>query len=257
MSNKDIVPALFEEHKIRRVVDKGIVYYSAIDVVGAIIPESKDPGNLWAKTKPSLKADGIQLVNIIHRFKLLAVDGKMRLTDCLSAENVILMIEYLHSPKAAPFRIWFARLTSERIEEIQNPEKGIDNAIAAYKRQGKSDEWIEARIKGRTIRKEETAVLQSHGITKPKDFAHFTDRTNVAVYGHKAHVEKALRGLSKSQSLRDCSTKTELGLLFLHEGACSEGIEKTNAQGRAQIDGVYDVVGGIIADTKRALESAF
>ena len=79
----------------------------------------------------------------------------------------------------------------------------------------------------------------------------------MAVYGHKAHVEKALRGLSKSQSLRDCSTKTELGLLFLHEGACSEGIEKTNAQGRAQIDGVYDVVGGIIADTKRALENAF
>ena len=86
MPNKDIVPVLFEEHKIRRVADKGIIYYSAIDIIAAIT-ESKDPGNLWAKTKPSLKTDGLQLANIIHRFKLLAVDGKMRLTDCLSPEN--------------------------------------------------------------------------------------------------------------------------------------------------------------------------
>ena len=136
MPNKDRVPALFEEHKIRRVADKGIIYYSAIDIIAAIT-ESKDPGNLWAKTKPSLKADGIQLANIIHRFKLLAIDGKMRLTDCLSAENVILMIEYLH------------------------------------------------------------------------------------------------------------------------ESACRDGIEKTDAYGRPQIDGIYDVVDSIISDTKPALESAF
>ena len=257
MPNKDIVPALFEGHKIRRVVDKGVVYYSAIDVVGAIIPESKDPGNLWAKTKPSLKADGIQLVNIIHRFKLLAVDGKMRLTDCLSAENVILMIEYLHSPKAAPFRIWFAQLTAERIEEIQNPAKGIENSMKRWEEMGKDAKWIEARVKGMTIRKGETAVLQSHGISKPQDFAHFTDRTNVAVYGHTAKVEKAIRKIGKSQNLRDCSTETELGLLFLHESACKDGIEKTDAYGRPQIDGVYDVVDSIISQTKQALESAF
>lgn len=256
MPNKDIVPALFEGHKIRRVSDEGIIYYSAVDIIAAIT-NTLNPNDLWYQTKKNLSKDEIQLSNIIRRFKLQAEDGKMRLTDCLSAENALLMIEYLHSPKAAPFRVWISQLASERIEEIQNPAKGVENAIEAYKRQGKADKWIEARLKGIAIRKEETAVLQSHGITKAVDFAHFTDRTNMAVYGHKAQTEKALRRIPKSQSLRDCSTETELGLLFLHESACREGIEKTSAYGRHQIDGVYDIVGGIIANTKQALESAF
>ena len=256
MPNKDIVPALFEGHKIRRVSDEGIIYYSAVDIIAAIT-NTLNPNDLWYQTKKNLSKDAIQLSNIIRRFKLQAEDGKMRLTDCLSAENVILMVEYLHSPKAAPFRVWFAQLASERIEEIQNPAKGVENAIEAYKKQGKSGAWIEARMRGIATRKSETDTLQSHGITKAVDFAHFTDRTNVAVYGHKAQTEKALRGITKSQSLRDCSTETELGLLYLHESACRDGIEKTDAYGRTQIDGVYDVVGGIIANTKQALDNAF
>lgn len=256
MANKDLVPALFEEHKIRRVADKGIIYYSAIDIIAAIT-ESKDPRKLWVWTKHALEADGIQLSNIARRFKLQAEDGKMRLTDCLSAENVILMIEYLHSPKAAPFRIWFAQLTAERIEEIQNPAKGIENSMKRWEEMGKDAKWIEATVKGMAIRKGETAVLQAHGISKPQDFAHFTDRTNVAVYGHTAKVEKAIRKVGKTQNLRDCSTETELGLLYLHESACRDGIEKTDAYGRPQIDGVYDVVDSIISNTKHALESAF
>ena len=250
MPNKDIVPALFEGRKIRRVADKGIIYYSAVDIIAAITGTS-NPNDLWYQTKKILGKDEIQLSNIIRRFKLIAEDGKMRLTDCLSAENVILMIEYLHSPKAAPFRIWFARLTAERIEEIQNPAKKRWEEI------GKDAKWREVRVKGVAIRKEETAVLRVHGISKPRDFAHFTDRTNVAVYGHTAKVEKAIRKVGKSQSLRDCSTETELSLLYLHESACIDGIEKTDAYGRPQIDGVYDVVDSIISNTKQALESAF
>lgn len=256
MPNKDIVPALFEGHRIRRIMADGIVYYPGVDILSAIV-ETVNSRSLWYKTKKSLEKEGIQLSTISRRFKLLAEDGKMRFFDCLSSENVILMIEYLRSPKAAPFRVWFAQLASERIEEIQNPEKGINNAIAAYKRHGKSDSWIEARMRGIAARKSETDTLQAHGITKAVDFAHFTDRTNVAVYGHKAQIEKARRGITKTQNLRDCSTETELGLLFLHESACREGIEKTCAYGHSQIDGVYDVVGGIIANTKQALESAF
>ncbi|MBQ1427362.1 MAG: hypothetical protein IIZ04_00615 [Aeriscardovia sp.] len=256
MPNKDIVPALFEGHKIRRVSDEGTIYYSAVDIIAAIT-NTLNPNDLWYQTKKNLSKDEIQLSNIIRRFKLQAEDGKMRLTDCLSAKNALLMIEYLHSPKAAPFRVWISQLASERMEEIQNPEKGIENSIRRWKQMGKSDPWIEARIKGMAIRKSETAVLQAHGITKPVDFAHFTDQTNLAVYGHKARAEKARRGITKSQSLRDCSTETELGLLFLHESACKEGVEKTSAYGRTQIDGVYGVVGRIIADTKHALDNAF
>lgn len=257
MPSKDIVPALFEGHKIRTTKnEKGEVVYCFSDIL-AVASDTSNPRHEMANVKIALQREGIQLSQIMEQFKFRASNGKLYTMWGGTRKQILRALQEVHTRKAALVKAWLADLAEERLEEIENPEKGIDNAIAAYKRQGKSDEWIEARIKGRTIRKEETSVLQSHGITKPKDFAHFTDRTNVAVYGHKAHVEKALRGLSKSQSLRDYSTKTELGLLFLHEGACSEGIEKTNAQGRTQIDGVYDVVGGIIADTKRALESAF
>lgn len=256
MPNKDIVPALFEGHKIRRVSDEGTIYYSAVDIIAAIT-NTLNPNDLWYQTKKNLSKDEIQLSNIIRRFKLQAEDGKMRLTDCLSAKNALLMIEYLHSPKAAPFRVWISRLASERIEEIQNPEKGIENSLRRWKQMGKTDSWIEARVKGIAIRKQETSVLQPHGISLPKDFAHFTDRTNKAVYSHKAKVEKALKKVGKGGNLRDGSSQTELILLSLHEDSCARGIESSNAYGKAQIDGVYDIVGGIIFSAKSALDCAF
>ena len=257
MSNKDIVPALFEGHKIRTTKNKkGEVVYCFSDIL-AVASDTSNPRHEMANVKIALQREGIQLSQIMEQFKFRASNGKLYMMWGGTRKQILRALQEVHTRKAALVKAWLADLAEERLEEIENPEKGIDNAIAAYKRQGKSDSWIEARLRGKAIRKGETAVLQSHGITKPKDFAHFTDKTNVAVYGHKAQIEKARRGITKSRSLRDCSTETELGLLFLHEGACKDGIEKTDAYGRAQIDGVYDVVGGIIADTKRALENAF
>lgn len=256
MPNKDIVPALFEGHKIRTTHEGQEVIYCLSDICVAITGTSNARSQMY-NIKKSLEKQGIQMSQILRQVKFRASDGKLYKMWGGTRKEILRILQELRHPNVAPFKMWFADLVEERLEEIENPEKGIDNAIAAYKRQGKSDSWIEARLRGKAVRKGETAVLQSHGIAKPADFAHFTDKTNIAVYGHKAQIEKARRGITKSQSLRDCSTETELGLLFLHEGACRDGIEKTNAQGRVQIDGVYDVVGGIIADTKRALENAF
>lgn len=255
-SKAEIVPAMFEDSPIRRTVENGTVYYSIVDVVRAIT-SSKNPNALWGMTKKVLSSEGLQLLNIIYRFKLTASDGKKRLTDCADQAGIILIIEYLHSPKAAPFRVWFSHLASERIEEIENPEKGIENSMRRWEEMGKSNAWIETRVKGIAIRKQETSVLQSHGISAPKDFAHFTDRTNKAVYGHKAKVEKELKKVGKGGNLRDGSSQTELILLSLHEDSCARGIESSNAYGKAQIDGVYDIVGGIISSTKSALDCAF
>lgn len=256
MPNKDIVPALFEGHKIRTTHEGQEVIYCLSDICAAITGTSNPNAQIY-NIKKSLEKQGIQLSQILREYKFKASNGRHYRMWGGTRKEILRILQELRHPNVAPFKMWFADLVEERLEEIENPAKGVENAIEAYKRQGKSDPWIEARIKGIAIRKGETAVLQSHGITKAVDFAHFTDRTNVAVYGHKAQTEKALRGISKSQSLRDCSTETELGLLFLHESACRDGIEETEAYGRTQIDGVYDVVGGIIANTKQALESAF
>jgi hypothetical protein len=255
-SQSAIVPAFFENHPIRRTINDGTVKYSIVDVVRAITG-SADAGNLWTKTKKVLENDGIELVKIIHRLKLTAPDGKKRLTDCADQAGIILIIEYLHSPKAAPFRVWFSHLASERLEEIKNPSKGIDNAVKRWKEMGKSDEWIAWRLKGKISRKSETDTLQAHGITKPVDFAHFTDRTNKAVYGATAEEVKEDKGLNKTDSLRDNSSALELRFLDLHELGCSVGIEQRKAYGRTQIDGVYDVVDGIVENTKQAFIDAF
>ena len=256
MANKDIVPVLFEEHKIRRKIVDGVVYYSLVDIIAAITG-STSPSKLWVWTKNALKTDGIELSSITRRLKLTASDGKKYFTDCAEGKNVILIIEYLRSPKAAPFKVWFAKLTAERIEEIENPSKGVENSIRRWKQMGKSDPWIAERVKGIGIRNAETDVLKAHGISAPKDFAHFTDRTNVAVYGHTAKVEKAIRKVPARANLRDASSMTELALLGFHESACSMGIGKRDAQGKVEIDGVYDVVSGIVSTAKQSLLAAF
>lgn len=122
---------------------------------------------------------------------------------------------------------------------------------------GKSAPWIAERVKGIGARNVETDVLKAHGISAPKAFAHFTDRTNVAVYGHTAKVEKAIRKVPASANLRDASSITELSLLGFHESACAMGIENRKAQGKSQIDGVYDVVGGIVSTAREKLLEAF
>lgn len=247
---------MFEDNPIRRTVDNGTVFYSIVDVVSAITG-STTPRKLWVWTKNEIITDGLQLSNITRRLKLKASDGKMRLTDCADQAGIILIIEYLHSPKAAPFRVWFSHLASERLEEIENPSKGIDNAVKRWKEMGKSEEWIAWRLKGKISRKSETDTLQAHRITKPVDFAHFTDRTNKAVYGATAEEVKENRGLAKTDSLRDNSSALELRFLDLHELGCSMGIEQRKAYGRSQIDGVYDVVDGIVENTKQAFIDAF
>ena len=229
MPNKDIVPALFEGHKIRTTHDGREVIYCLSDICMAITGTSNARSQMY-NIKKSLEKQGIQLSQILRQVKFRASDGKLYKMWGGTRKEILRVVQELRHPNVAPFKMWFADLVEERLEEIENPARGVENAIAAYRRQGKSDSWIEARMRGIAARKSETDTLQSHGITKAADFAHFTDRTNVAVYGRKAQTEKALR---------------------------REGIEKTSAYGRCQIDGVYDKIGGIISDTKQALENAF
>lgn len=255
--SEEIALITFDPKTLRTAVnEKGETVYCLSDVL-AMVSETSNPRRYMSDIKIAFKKQGIQLSEIIVQYRFKATNGRYYSMLGGTREQIFRVLQEVNSPRVAPFKSWLAKLGNERLEEIENPAKGVEHAIEAYKRQGKSGPWVEARMRGIAARKSETDTLQSHGITKAVDFAHFTDRTNVAVYGHKAQTEKALRGVPKSRSLRDCSTETELGLLYLHESACRDGIEKTDAYGRTQIDGVYDVVGGIIVNTKQALDNAF
>ena len=256
MADKDIIPALFEGHQIRTTHEGQEVIYCLSDICVAITGVNNARAQMY-NIKKSLEKEGIQLSQILRQFKFRASNGKLYTMWGGTRKEILRVLQELHHPNVAPFKMWFAELAEGRLQEIENPSKGVENSMRRWKQMGKSDPWIAERVKGIGIRNAETDVLKAHGISAPKDFAHFTDRTNVAVYGHTAKAEKAIRKVPARANLRDASSMTELALLGFHESVCSMGIEKRDAQGKAQIDGVYDVVGGIVSTAKQSLLAAF
>jgi phosphoribosyl-ATP pyrophosphohydrolase len=255
--SKEIAPITFDPKTLRTAVnEKGETVYCLSDVL-AMVTETKSPKDEMYHVKRSLAKQGVQLSQIVRQLKFRAKDGKRYSMLGGTREQIFRVLQEVNSPRVAPFKSWLAKLANERIEEIENPEKGIINARSQWKKMGKSDAWISKRIKGIATRNEECETLKQHGITAQKDFAYFTDRTNLAVYGRKAKEEKEHRHLPATANLRDNSSEREIALLYLHEDACKQGIEKRNAYGKREIDGVYDVVGSIISNTARQLSEAF
>lgn len=258
----ELIPAgtlveIYKSHKLRTAkLEDGTEVWVVTDVIAAIT-QSKDPQHYWYNVKRRMEKEGNQYVSNCYTLKIQAEDGKFYATEAMTREQIFRMLQSIPSKNAEPFKLWLAKLGNERLEEIENPEKGIANARNQWKKMGKSDAWISKRIEGIGIRNEECETLKQHGITAQKDFAYFTDRTNLAVYGRKAKEEKLHRHLPATANLRDHSSMGEVMLLGLHEDACKQGIEKRNAYGRQEIDGVYDIVGGIIFNTARQLEEAF
>jgi hypothetical protein len=255
--SKEIAPITFDPKTLRTAVnEKGETVYCLSDVLAMVVDTPRQRKYLY-DLKTALNKEGIQLSEIIGQYKFKATNGRRYSMLGGTREQIFRVLQEVNSPRVAPFKSWLAKLANERIEEIENPEKGISNARSQWKRMGKSDAWIKQRIEGIETRNEECETLKKHGITAQKDFAYFTDRTNLAVYGRKAKEEKLHRHLPATANLRDNSSIVEIGLISLHESACAKGIEKRNAYGKQQIDGVYDVVGSIISNTARQLSEAF
>ena len=139
---------IFEDRKIRTVWDdeQEKWYFSIVDTVG-ILTESKDATAYWRKLKQRLKAEGNETVTNCHAFKMRALDGKMRLTDVADTEQLFRLIQSIPSPKAEPFKQWMAHVASVRIDQMQDPELSIEQAMVDYKRLGYSDAWINQRLK--------------------------------------------------------------------------------------------------------------
>ena len=213
---------LFQDRKVRTLWDdeKEKWYFSITDVV-AILTESIDPLAYWRKLKQRLKAEGNETVTNCHGLKMLAADGKMRLTDVADTEQLFRLIQSIPSPKAEPFKMWLAQVGRERIDEIDDPEIGIDRLMETYLRKGYSKEWVNQRLKSIEIRKELTDEWENRGVKKGQEYAILTDEITKAWSGFTTKQYKGFKNLKK-ENLRDHMTNLELVLNMLAEASTTE-----------------------------------
>jgi hypothetical protein len=221
---------LFEDKKVRTIWDaeQEKWYVSIIDVI-AVLTESVNPNAYWRKLKQRLKEEGNETVTNCHGLKMLAPDGKMRLTDVADTEQLFRLIQSIPSPKAEPFKLWLAQLASERLDEMQDPELTIDRALEQYLQLGYSENWINQRLKSIEIRKELTDEWKNRGLKEGQQFATLTDIISKSWSGKTTKEYKILKGLKK-ENLRDNMTNTELILNMLAEASTKDISQAVNPE---------------------------
>jgi hypothetical protein len=228
--SKDTAIKLFEEKQVRSIwdADHEKWYISIVDVID-ILTESADSNAYWRKLKQRLKAEGNETVTNCHGLKMLAQDGKMRMTDVADTEQLFRLIQTIPSPKAEPIKLWLAKVASERLDEMQDPELSIDRALENYMNLGYSENWINQRIKSIEIRKELTDEWKKRGLIEGQQFATLTDIITKAWSNKTTKEYKMLKGLKK-ENLRDNMTNTELILNMLAEASTKDISVATNPE---------------------------
>lgn len=193
-------------------------YFSIVDVIAVLTdsPNYQTARNYWKVLKNRLNKEGNETVTNCNQLKMRAADGKMRMTDVADTEQLLRLIQSVPSPKAEPFKQWLAKVGSQRLDQLQDPELSIQQALQDYRRLGYSDDWINQRLKSIEIRKELTDEWQRTGITDNKDFAVLTNILTKTWSGKTVKEYKQHKGLKK-QNLRDNMTSTELILNMLAE----------------------------------------
>ena len=219
---------LFEDKVVRSHWDSEQEewYFSVVDVV-AVLTESENPNNYWKVLKNRLKKEGSQLVTNCNQLKMPSSDGKMYKTDCMNTEQLFRLIQSIPSPKAEPFKLWMAQVAKERLDEMQDPEQGIQRALLEYRALGYSENWINQRLKSIEIRKDLTDEWKKHGLKEGIQFATLTDIIYKTWAGKTAKEYKEFKGLKK-ENLRDNMTNKELVLNMLAELSTKEISESSN-----------------------------
>jgi len=221
---------IFEEKKVRTVWDDAEEkwYFSVVDAV-AVLTDSPDPRNYWKVLKHRLKKEGNQSVTDCNQLKLPSSDGKYYKTDVADTEQLFRLIQSIPSPKAEPFKLWMAQVAADRLDQMQDPELGIEQALTDYKRLGYSDNWINQRLKSIEIRKDLTDEWKRHGLKEGVQFATLTDIIYSTWSGMTAKEYKQFKGLKK-ENLRDNMTNRELVLNMLAELSTKDISESRNPE---------------------------
>ena len=248
---------IFEDRKIRTVWDdeQEKWYFSIIDTI-EVLTDSKDyttARKYWNKLKQRLKEEGNETVTNCHQFKMRALDGKMRLTDVADTEQLFRLIQSIPSPKAEPFKQWMAHVASVRIDQMQDPELSIEQAMADYKRLGYSDAWINQRLKSIEVRKELTDEWKRTGVKEGVEFATLTDIITREWSDMRTKEYKQLKGLKK-ENLRDNMTNVELALNILAEASTAEISKQKNPHGFKQNVTIAREGGSVAKVARKQLE---
>ena len=256
--NKKQVINLFEEQKIRMEWDdeQEKWFFSIVDVC-AVLTDSKDyltARKYWNKLKQRLKEEGNETVTNCHQLKMKAADVKMRLTDVADMEQMFRVIQSIPSPKAEPFKQWMAKIASQRIDQMQDPELNFEQAYADYRRLGYSDRWINQRLKSIEVRKGLTDEWDRAGVKEGQQYATLTDIITQAWSGKTTRQYKQYKGLKK-ESLRDNMTNIELALNILAEASTTEISKAQNPKGFKQSAAVARKGGKIAGDARKKLEA--
>ena len=254
MAKKEIIK-LFEEKKVRTVwYDKEEKCYFSIVYVFAVLTDSAYAQAYWRKLKQRLRQEGNETVTNCHGLKMRAADGKMRMTDVADTEQLFRIIQSIPSPKAEPFKQWMAQVASLRLEQMQDPEMSIEQAIADYKRLGYSNQWINRRVKIIEVRKELTDEWNRSGVKDNVEYASLTDIITREWSGMTTKQYKHHKGLKK-ESLRDNMTNVELALNMLAEASTTEISKQKNPKGFAQSAQVAQEGGSVAKAARVQLES--
>ncbi|WP_455624352.1 BRO-N domain-containing protein [Parabacteroides sp.] len=254
MTQKESI-RLFEERKVRAIWDdeQEEWYFSIVDVI-QILTDSADGRKYWNKLKQRLKEEGSELVTNCHQLKLRATDGKMRLTDVANTEQLFRLIQSVPSPKAEPFKLWIAQVAKERLDQMQDPELSIEQAMADYKRLGYSDNWINQRLKSIEIRKDLTDEWKKRGLEEGLHFATLTDIIYKSWSDMTSKEYKRFKGLRK-ENLRDNMTNKELVLNMLAELSTKEISETSEPETFSEHINVAQQGGEVARNARLELEA--
>jgi len=245
---------LFEEKNVRTIWDeeKEEWYISIVDVV-AVLTESANPNNYWKVLKNRLKKEGNESVTNCNQLKMQSSDGKFYKTDVADVEQLFRLIQSIPSPKAEPFKLWLSQLARERLQEIDDPEQGIDRLMEYYHRKGYSEGWINQRLKSIEVRKELTDEWEKRVVRKGQEFALLTDVITQTWAGMTTKEYKQHKGL-KTESLRDNMTNLELVLNMLAEASTTEISKKKKPVTFVESTKVAKQGGSVAAAARQKLE---
>lgn len=246
---------LFEDKAIRTAWDEEAEewYFSIVDVV-AVLTDSPNPQTYWRVLKKRLKDEGNETVTNCNGLKMTAADGKKRLTDVATTEQLLRIIQSIPSPKAEPFKLWLAEVGRERIEETIDPELTFERALETYLKKGYTREWINQRLQAIQVRKELTDEWQDRGVQKGVEYAILTDEITRAWSGMTTRQYKKLKGLKK-ENLRDNMSTMEIVLNMLAEATTTELSKVHQPQGFEESKEIAKRGGSYAGETRKSIEA--
>ena len=247
--------AIFKGKEIRKVIFQNEWWFSVVDVVQALTDQSDNltARKYWNKLAQRLRDEGSEVVTNCHLLKLLALDGKMRETDCANTESIFRIIQSIPSPKAEPFKRWLAKVGYERVQEIEDPELATKRTRALYKAKGYPDSWIEKRMRGIEIRETLTDEWKKRNVGENREYAILTAEISLATFGMTPSEYKKFKGL-KHQNLRDHMNDLELIFSMLGEASTTEIAKNKDVEGFVENKQAAKLGGAVAGSARIDLE---